>query len=86
MPELSFGTHFFQDLVETDIFYVAIFPDKEWVSYNSSWMEGLEDSFTSILPDHSKYEGVIRVYDVRSREPRIMSDIVRQKLLFYYQN
>jgi hypothetical protein len=26
MPELSFGTHFFRDLVETDIFYVAIFP------------------------------------------------------------
>ncbi len=26
MPELSFGTHFFQDLVENRIFFVAIFP------------------------------------------------------------
>ena len=25
IPELSFGTHFFQDLVETDIF-IALFP------------------------------------------------------------
>jgi len=29
IPELSFGTHFFQDLVETDIFYVALFPGKK---------------------------------------------------------
>jgi hypothetical protein len=27
MPELSFGSHFFQDLVEADIFYLALFPD-----------------------------------------------------------
>ncbi len=27
-PELSFGTHFFQDLVETGIFYVALNPDR----------------------------------------------------------
>ena len=26
IPELSYGTHFFQDLVETDIFYIALFP------------------------------------------------------------
>lgn len=25
MPELSYGSHFFQDLVETGIFYVAMF-------------------------------------------------------------
>ncbi len=32
MPELSFGTHFFQDLVETNIFYIALFPDKKTLS------------------------------------------------------
>ena len=34
MPELSFGTHFFHDLVESDIFYVALFPQKESVVLN----------------------------------------------------
>ena len=33
MPELSFGTHFFQDLVETNIFYLAIFPDNPEVVF-----------------------------------------------------
>ena len=36
MPELSFGTHFFMDLVETDIFYAAIFPQKENVIFNEN--------------------------------------------------
>jgi hypothetical protein len=38
MPELSFGTHFFQDLIEGDIFYVAIFPEKENVTFNREWL------------------------------------------------
>jgi hypothetical protein len=36
-PELSFGTHFFQDLVETNIFYVALFPEKKNVLLNHAW-------------------------------------------------
>jgi hypothetical protein len=36
IPDLSFGTHFFQDLVEMDIFYMAIYPDREEVFFNSA--------------------------------------------------
>jgi len=39
IPDLSFGTHFFQDLVEMDIFYMAIYPEKEKVFFNSKWLE-----------------------------------------------
>ena len=28
VPELSFGTHFFQDLVESDIRYIPLYPDE----------------------------------------------------------
>ena len=34
MPELSFGSHFFQDIVEADIFYAAIFNGEEGVIFN----------------------------------------------------
>ncbi|HNY73660.1 MAG TPA: PEP/pyruvate-binding domain-containing protein, partial [Syntrophales bacterium] len=37
IPDLSFGTHFFQDLVEMDIFYMAIYPDKKGVLFNREW-------------------------------------------------
>ena len=34
VPELSYGSHFFQDLVETGIFYVALFDNKDNVVFN----------------------------------------------------
>jgi len=34
MPELSYGSHFFQDIVETGIFYVAIFYGEKDVVFN----------------------------------------------------
>jgi Cu/Ag efflux protein CusF len=86
IPELSFGTHFFQDLVETEIFYVAIFPEKESVYYDVSWMEKLKDSFSARMPDHAKYREVIKIYDVKAGKLKILSDIVSQKLLCFYQN
>ena len=39
IPELSFGTHFFQDLVEMNIFYMAIYPENEKVIFNTKWMQ-----------------------------------------------
>jgi hypothetical protein len=44
MPELSFGTHFFQDLVEADIFYVAIFPDSPGCIFNRAWFDSLPNA------------------------------------------
>jgi len=40
-PELSFGTHFFQDLVETGIFYVALNPEREECFVNSGLLRTL---------------------------------------------
>ena len=35
MPELSFGSHMFQDLVEADIYYGAIFENEDRLAFNS---------------------------------------------------
>ena len=39
VPDLSFGTHFFQDLVEARIRYLALYPDEDGILFNetSSW-------------------------------------------------
>ena len=36
IPEVSYGTHFFQDMVESDTYYIAIFPEQENVIFNLS--------------------------------------------------
>ena len=37
VPELSFGTHFFQDLVEASIRYLPIYPDDFGIIFNTAF-------------------------------------------------
>jgi len=83
MPELSFGTHFFQDLVETKIFYVALFPEKKDVLFNTGWFGKLKNLFIELRPESSKYKDVISVYDIKDKDLKIMSDVVSQKVICF---
>jgi hypothetical protein len=86
MPELSFGTHFFQDLVETNIFYLAIFPEYPEVIFHQPILDQFENVRESLVPESSKFEDVVKVYDVGERNLRIMADIVSQKLICFLNN
>jgi len=79
MPELSYGSHFFQDIVESDIFYVAIFDGYQDVIFNPERILQQENLLTSILPESSRFTDVIHVANTTGME--IYSDIVTQKLL-----
>jgi len=83
MPELSFGTHFFQDLVETDIFYVALFPEKKEVIFNDKWFTKLKNLYVQLIPESVKYNEVISVFDASNSSLRIMSDVVSQKVICF---
>jgi len=83
MPELSFGTHFFQDLVETNIFYVALFPDKENVSFNNGSLFAHENLFERLVPEAEKYKYVIGVYDVSDEGMKVMSDVMTQEVVCF---
>ncbi|HQO03481.1 MAG TPA: PEP/pyruvate-binding domain-containing protein [Spirochaetota bacterium] len=82
IPELSFGTHFFQDLVETDIFYVALFPEIENVIYNTDWFKSRENGLAAMTEDGNKYQDVVKVYDAID-SLFLMSDILSQKLFCF---
>ena len=81
MPELSFGTHFFQDLVESDIFYTAIFPGKPNTIFNITKLDQLPNELASVLPDSEKYANVVKLCNLKSNKLRIISDLTTQKLL-----
>ena len=83
MPELSYGTHFFQDLVETDIFYVALFPETDNVIFNNNLLDSFPEISDRLLPAHDKYRDVVRVFDVSENHLRIIGDIQSQKLVCF---
>jgi hypothetical protein len=84
MPELSFGTHFFQDLVETDIFYAAIFPQKENVIFNREWFAKTPNLLTDFVPEAGKYTDVVKVFEVETGQLQIMCDLVSQRVTCFF--
>ncbi len=83
MPELSFGTHFFQDLVETDIFYLALFPDSPGVHFHPGLFERFRNDIDGLVPEWAKYGAVVRVYDSGDTPFRIVADIISQRLVCF---
>ncbi len=80
MPELSYGSHFFQDLVETEIFYAAIFEDETTIFHNPSFFDQekniLHEIITSAEPDMAE---IIKVHDVGGRGVALISDVLSGK-------
>lgn len=64
VPILSFGTHFFQDLVEADIMYIPIYPDQSGVTFRESFFRCSENMLGKILPEYSYLSDVVKVIDV----------------------
>ncbi|OPL19966.1 MAG: hypothetical protein AVO35_00475 [Candidatus Aegiribacteria sp. MLS_C] len=65
VPDLSFGTHFFQDLVEAGIRYLPLYPDDDGVVFRRDFFRESENKLTQLLPDCAGLAGVVRVIDVR---------------------
>jgi hypothetical protein len=83
MPELSFGTHFFQDLVETGVFYVAIFPDREGSSFSRRIVDRKYNLLSILVPESSRYEGIVTVVDTTGDDMRLLADVVTQKVICF---
>lgn len=78
-PELSYGTHFFQNLVEAGIFYVAIFDGQEDVVFNPEYILKKENMLAAILPQCKQLANVIHVAQTEGLV--LFSDIVTQKAI-----
>ena len=64
MPELSFGTHFFQDLVESSIRYLPLYPDDAGIVFNRAFLMEAHNQFAPLVPEYADLAGTIRVIDV----------------------
>jgi len=64
VPELSFGTHFFQDLVEAGIRYLPLYPDEPGAAFNQEFFDNSPNVLRKLLPQAKNLEQVIRVIHV----------------------
>ncbi len=64
LPELSFGTHFFQDLVEAQIRYLPLYPDDKGIIFNEDFLLNSINALPALLPEFESLQNVVRVIDV----------------------
>jgi hypothetical protein len=65
-PEVSYGTHFFQDLVEADIAIVPIFPDDPRTILNVTFLLDSENILSHMAPRFKNCSHVVRVIHLPS--------------------
>ena len=64
LPDLSFGTHFFQDLVESSIRYLPLYPDDDGVVFNELFFKRSPNILPDLLPEAAELANTVRVIDV----------------------
>lgn len=63
-PEPSFGTHFFQDLVEAGIRYLPLYPDDAGIIFNEEFLTSSQNILSDILPEFAHFKDVLKVIDI----------------------
>jgi len=64
VPDLSFGTHFFQDLVEADIRYLPLYPDDSENIFREVFFRRSRNLLPDLLPEFADLEDTVRVIDI----------------------
>lgn len=63
-PEPSYGTHFFQDLVEAQIYPLALYPDKAGDWLNRAFLTEANNGAADLLPEAAPYCDFIKLIHV----------------------
>ena len=64
VPEVSYGTHFFQDLVEADIYPLPLYPDDPAGTYRDDFFRNAPNALADWLPDAAHCAPYVKVIDV----------------------
>lgn len=85
-PDLSLGTHFFNDLVDLEIGYMGASPGRSGSILNTDLLETCPNRFVELLPDHADRTGLIHAIDAEDLEGRwifLWADMLKQEGVIY---
>ncbi len=77
-PELSYGSHIFQDLVEAEILYTAVFNNSKTLAFHPEKLEKFEDAAAE-FDGGEKLKGIVRVF--KAKNCTLYHDISNEHLL-----
>lgn len=85
-PEASYGTHFFQDLVEANIYPLALYPD-EGDFFRRAFFEESPNALPALLPADAPLADIVRVIHIPTASGGRLLDVImnseEQKAIAY---
>ena len=80
-PELSFGTHFFQDLVEARIRYLPLYPGQNGNVLDEVFFRGADNLLPELAPEFAHLADVVRVIEIpRQTEGKVLRVLMNADL------
>ena len=87
VPEVSYGTHFFQDLVESQIIYLPVYPGDEETQFNDQFFDKSHNVLTEYIPDLVDFSTIVHLIDVplssKGHYAQIAADPITKKAICY---
>jgi hypothetical protein len=74
--EPSYGTHFFQDLVESQIYPLAVHPEEPGDHLNLEFIRGAENQIQKFIPKQTKASQCIKVIHIPTERPDYQLEII----------
>jgi len=78
-PEASYGTHFFQDLVEADIHALPVYPNEKDAFVRYDFFRSGENALAELEPDYAQYAEHLRVIDVSKRSGGRLLEVIMKE-------
>ena len=86
MPELSFGSHMFQDLVEAEIYYGALFENEKKLEFNRDMVYDYPNILEDINPNLSEeVYSMIQVIDFDEDKAELYHDMNKDETLCIFK-
>ena len=83
-PELSYGSHIFQDLVEAEILYTAVFANEKTLRFAPEKLAEYPD-IVSLFTEDPELKQVVHVYDMSKVSCELCNDLQNERLILYQQ-
>jgi hypothetical protein len=90
VPDVSLGTHFLNELVEMNMLYLALFPDRGTNFLDREFFRNTPSCLGELLPADSKWESTVRIIRTTDHAARgtvsIAADAVEQKVVCFFDD
>lgn len=79
-PELSYGSHIFQDLVEAEILYTAVFHNEKTMHFAPEKLKECPD-IVSEFESGEELQDIVHIYDVKDKKCEVYDDVADEHLI-----